>query len=255
MSAVLRHMNEGIPMSSASNASRAKPTLVFIHGSGDDAQIWDALIACLPQYTALALDLPGHGARTDDPGPAAMTVEDYAASVSDELTRRGTDNACLVGHSLGSAVALRLAVDAPELVGRLVLVGAGARLRVLPAVLAEAATDAAAAKGKLVELAFAPAHGAEARAMIEQSPPPTPGILYRDLAACDGFDMMAELAQIRQPALILTGEEDRLTPPKYGNFLAEHIGNARFAIIPNAGHYAQIEAPAACAEAISAWLG
>lgn len=240
---------------SMSSASNGHPTLVFIHGSGDDAHIWDTLIACLPQYTAIALDLPGHGTRTGEPGPATMTVEDYAASVRNELARRDLNHVCLVGHSLGSAIALRLAVDAPEVVSRLVLVGAGARLRVLPAILAEAASNPAAAKAKLVELAYAPTHAADAWAVIEQAPPPTPGILYRDLAACDGFDMMAELAQINQPALILTGEEDRLTPPKYGSFLAERISSAQLVLVPDAGHYAQIEAPAACAEAISTWLG
>jgi pimeloyl-ACP methyl ester carboxylesterase len=240
---------------SMSSARNGYPTLVFIHGSGDDAHIWDALIACLPQYTAIALDLPGHGTRTEESSPATMTVADYAASVRHELARRDLNHVCLVGHSLGSAIALRLAVDAPEVVSRLVLVGAGARLRVLPALLAEAASDPAAAKAKLVELAYAPTHAADAHTMIEQAPTPTPGILYRDLAACDTFDMMAELAQIAQPVLILTGEEDRLTPPKYGSFLAERIRGAQLALIADAGHYVQIEAPAACAEAISAWLG
>lgn len=254
MNAVANHVNKGVP-TSMSSASNGHPTLVFIHGSGDDAHIWDALIACLPQYTAIALDLPGHGTRTDAPGPATMTVGDYAASVRNELARRGVKSVCLVGHSLGSAIVLRLAVDTPEVVSRLVLVGAGARLRVLPALLAEAASDPAAAKAKLVELAYAPTHVADARAMIEQAPPPTPGILYRDLAACDKFDMMAELAQITQPVLILTGEEDRLTPPKYGSFLAEQISSAHLVLIPDAGHYAQIEAPVACAAAISTWLG
>ncbi len=52
-----------------SSARSAIPTIVFLHGSGDNAQVWDAVIACLPQYTAIALDLPGHGALTNRPGP------------------------------------------------------------------------------------------------------------------------------------------------------------------------------------------
>ena len=79
-------------------------------------------------------------------------------------------------------------------------------------------------------------------------------MLYRDLAACDGFDMMSELGHIAQPTLIVTGEEDRLTPPKYARFLAEHLDNAQLALLPNAGHYAQLEAPGAIADAIRAWL-
>ena len=57
-----------------SSAGSASPTIVFLHGSGDSAHVWDAVIACLPQYTALALDLPGHGALLDRPGPAMMSL-------------------------------------------------------------------------------------------------------------------------------------------------------------------------------------
>jgi pimeloyl-ACP methyl ester carboxylesterase len=237
-----------------SSARSAAPTIVFLHGSGDDAHVWDAVVACLPQYTAIALDLPGHGALTNRPGPSVMSVDDYAGDVRAELTRRSLEHVCLVGHSLGSAIALRMAVDYPALVSRLVLVGAGARMRVLPALLAEAKTDPAAAKWKLVEVGFSPAHLSQARAFFDQLAPTAPGMLYRDLAACDGFDMMSELGHVAQPTLIVTGEEDRLTPPKYARFLAEHLDNAQLALLPNAGHYAQVEEPEAVASAIRAWL-
>ena len=237
-----------------SSARSAAPTLVFLHGSGDNAQLWDAVIACLPQYTAIALDLSGHGALTARPGPTTMSVDDYAGAVRAELTRRGLGHVCLIGHSLGSAIALRMAVDYPALVSRLVLVGAGARMRVLPALLEEARTDPSSAKWKLVEMGFAPAHQSQARPFFEHLAPTAPGMLYRDLAACDSFDIMSELGHIAQPTLIVTGEEDRLTPPKYAHFLAEHLDNAHLALLPNAGHYAQIEAPEAVASAIRAWL-
>ncbi len=237
-----------------SSARSAAPTLVLLHGSGDNAQVWNDLIARLPQYTAIALDLPGHGALIDRPGPTRMSVDDYAGAVRAELARRGLEHVCLVGHSLGSAIALRMAVDYPALVSRLVLIGAGARMRVLPALLDEARTDPSAANWKLTEMAFTAAHQSQARAFFEQLTPPAPGMLYRDLAACDGFDMTSELGHIAQPTLIVTGEEDRLTPPKYARFLAEHLDNAQLALLANAGHYAQLEAPGAIADAIRAWL-
>jgi pimeloyl-ACP methyl ester carboxylesterase len=237
-----------------SSARSAIPTIVFLHGSGDNAQVWDAVIACLPQYTAIALDLPGHGALTNRPGPARMTVDDYAGVVRAELTRRGLEHVCLVGHSLGSAIALRMAVDYPALVSRLVLVGAGARLRVLPTLLEHTRTEQETAKLGLVELAFAPAHQRQAREFARRLAPTAPGMLHRDLAACNDFDIMSELGHIAQPTLVVTGEEDRLTPPKYAHFLAEHLDSARLVLLPNVGHYAQIEAPEAIAEAIRAWL-
>jgi pimeloyl-ACP methyl ester carboxylesterase len=145
-------------------------------------------------------------------------------------------------------------VDYPALVSRLALVGAGARLRVLPALLEQARTDPEAGKSELVELGFAPGHQQQAREFNKHLPPIAAGTLHRDLAACNSFDMMDELGHIAQPTLVLTGEEDRLTPPKYARFLAERLDNARLALLPGVGHYAQLEAPAAIADAIRAWL-
>lgn len=233
--------------------------LVFIHGSGDSARTWDPLIARLPGYECLALNLPGHGDRIDRPGPPVMSVGDYADAVRAALARRELAGVTLVGHSLGGAIALRMALEYPALVGRIVLVGTGARMRVLPAILEAAKSsvraDVARAHRELGRLAFAPEHEAQADAYIAAMEPFAPGVYGRDLAACDAFDMMADLARIEQPALIVTGESDRLTPPKYAAYLRDHLENAHLALIPAAGHYAQVEAPDAVAAAIREWLG
>ncbi|MFI5277667.1 MAG: alpha/beta fold hydrolase, partial [Ktedonobacterales bacterium] len=52
----------------------ATETLVFVHGSGDSGAVWAPLITLLPDVHAVALDLPGHGALVDQPGPAEMSV-------------------------------------------------------------------------------------------------------------------------------------------------------------------------------------
>src|SRR5689334_3692195 len=108
----------------AAYPARQRRPVVCLHGTGDNAHHWDRLIARMPAYPVVALDLPGHGANLDRPGPAEMGVIDYADYARAELTRRGLKDVCLIGHSLGSAVAMRLAVDHPSLVRRLVLVGA-----------------------------------------------------------------------------------------------------------------------------------
>jgi pimeloyl-ACP methyl ester carboxylesterase len=237
-----------------SQAQGAAPALVFLHGSGNSAQVWDEVIARLPGYACVALALPGHGALVDRPGPAGMTLDDYVAGVRAELTRRGLRRVCLVGHSLGSALALRLAVDYPDLVARLVLVGAGARLRVLPAFLAEARERPDAVRRHLAEIGFARANAGLREAYLARPIPLAPGMLHRDLAACDTFDMLAQLGHVAQPVLIVAGEEDQLTPPKYALYLRDHLADARLLLIPSAGHYLPIEAPAALADAIRLWL-
>ncbi len=238
----------------AANTARQRYPIVCLHGTGDSARHWDRLIACLPQYSILALDLPGHGANIDRPGPAEMSVGDYADHVRAELTRRGLKDVCLVGHSLGSAIALRLAVDHPSLVRRLVLVGGGARLRVLPALLESAGRNPAATMRELVEMGFATRHQDEAKRYYESLLPVAPGVVRRDLTACDRFDMMPELGHIWQTALLVTGEEDRLTPVKYARYLEEHLAAAKLQVLPDAGHYAAIEAPGALAETLARWL-
>jgi pimeloyl-ACP methyl ester carboxylesterase len=238
----------------AANPARQRWPIVCLHGTGDNAHHWDRLIACLPEHPNIALDLPGHGANIDRPGPAEMGIVDYADHVRAELTRRGLKDVCLVGHSLGSAIALRLAVDHPSLVRRLVLVGAGARLRVLPALLEVARTNPAATMRELVDMGFAPRHQDEAKRYYESLLPVAPGVVRRDLIACDRFDMMEELGHISQTALLVTGEEDRLTPPKYARYLQEHLAAAQLRLLPGAGHYAAVEAPDAVADTIGRWL-
>lgn len=230
------------------------PTLVFIHGSGDSAQVWEPLIAALPdEYTYLALDLPGHGALLDQP-PADASVAGYASFVSQELQRRGIVAPTILGHSLGGAVALRLALDAPQQVARLVLIGTGARLRVSPVGLERARKAGPTGDAELTRLSFSDAHAADALAYQQARRPTTPGMLYRDLIACDAFDIMAEVGSISAPSLVVVGAEDRMTPEKYSRFLADKLPHAKLVVVPEAGHYVQIEQPDQVASALRAWL-
>jgi pimeloyl-ACP methyl ester carboxylesterase len=228
--------------------------LIFIHGSGDSGAIWAPLLALLPDVDTLALDLPGHGERVAEPGPERMSVRDYAEDVYRSLTARGVDGGVIIGHSLGGAITLRLAVDHPTFARRLVLVGTGARLRVAPRFLEEARAAGPEGSLSLTETEFAQGHEEQAHALYAARPPTAPGILYRDLAACDAFDIISELGDITQPALIIVGEADRMTPVKYAEFLRQRLPQSELVIIPDAGHCVQIERPEAVATALRAWL-
>lgn len=229
-------------------------TLVFIHGSGDSAAVWGPLIALLPEVGSVALDLPGHGALVDAPGAPTMSVADYAAFVHGEIERRGLSQVTLMGHSLGGAIALQLALASPALVSRLGLIGSGARLRVAPAFLDAAREADPQGASVITRMSFAEEHTAEADAYHASRAPTAPGILYRDLAACNQFDVMGELGRITQPTLVAVGEGDRMTPPKFAEFLAAQVRGSTIVIIPDAGHYVQIEQPQRLADAIRAWL-
>uniref|UniRef100_UPI002ACE0E96 alpha/beta fold hydrolase n=1 Tax=Chloroflexus sp. TaxID=1904827 RepID=UPI002ACE0E96 len=154
--------------------------------------------------------------------------------------------AIVVGHSMGGAIALQLAVDAPQIVTGLGLVGSAARLRVAPALLAGLAGDAAARREAINTLAhwlFSPAAdpGLIREAFAEYAAP-DPAILLADLQACDGFDIRSQLAAIRCPALVVTGADDTLTPPKLGAELAAGLSGEHH-LLANAGHMPMLEAP------------
>jgi pimeloyl-ACP methyl ester carboxylesterase len=70
-----------------------------------------------------------------------------------------------------------------------------------------------------------------------------PAVLLGDLMACDGFDVISRLGEIDCPTLVICGEEDRMTPMRYAQYLANHIKGARIEIIQGAGHMVMLEKP------------
>jgi pimeloyl-ACP methyl ester carboxylesterase len=69
-------------------------------------------------------------------------------------------------------------------------------------------------------------------------------VVHQDFQACDQFNMMEQLHEVKSPALILCGEEDQLTPIKYGSYLADKLPTAYMETVPDAGHMVMLERPA-----------
>jgi pimeloyl-ACP methyl ester carboxylesterase len=230
--------------------------LVFIHGSGDSAGAWRLQRNDLGKdYAAYAIDLPGHGERPDIFSDM-VSVQEYAQAaytiMRDELQ---LDRPIIGGHSLGGAVALAMALTYAEELSGLILVGTGARLRVLPSILEATLAHPEEARRELSTMAIAEANRESVMpGILRDQGKPGPNMLHRDLAACDKFDCMAQLSEIHMPALIICGAEDRLTPVKYSQYLHDHLQDSTLHIIPNAGHYVMREQPAAVNQAIRAWL-
>jgi pimeloyl-ACP methyl ester carboxylesterase len=244
-----------------SSAAGEATRVVFIHGSGDSAAAWQQQIAFLGKERALALDLPGHGARAADAGPAEMSVRDYALDVRAQIQAAGLSLPIVAGHSLGGAIALQLALDWPEEFSGLILIGTGARLRVLPALLEAARRDQTGTLQQIRGLArrtavpFRPSDASSLDSVPAAAVPPlAEGVFYRDLAACNAFDVMAEIGRITLPALVICGDEDAMTPPKYAEYLRAHLPRATLRMIPGAGHIVMRDQPEALNAAIGAWL-
>lgn len=226
-------------------------TLVFIHGSGDSSRVWQPQLTYFPQ--AHALDLPGHGQRPDSL-PLKASVADYAratyAIIRAELELRARP--IIAGHSLGGAIALQMALDYGKELDGLILIGTGARLRVHPTLLAQAQQTPELAKGRLTELATT--EPTIRQTTLREVSPSDPMSLYRDLVACDAFDVMNRLHEITAPTLIICGADDQLTPVKYSTYLHQHIPGSQLEVIEQAGHYVMREQTEVANRAIEMWL-
>jgi pimeloyl-ACP methyl ester carboxylesterase len=224
--------------------SPAALPLVCLHGAGGSAAMWTQLHAGLAsEQPVFALDLPGHGRSA--PFVEAASLDRYAGVVRDALDALGLARAVLVGHSMGGAVALLVALAVPERVAGLILVGTAARLRVAPAILEGIGRDPAAAVERICAMAYGPSAPGElvARGVAEMRPVP-PAVLEGDFRACDGFDVRSRVGAIAAPALVLVGSEDVMTPPRFAAELASPLPAARLETVQGAGHMLPVEAGA-----------
>jgi len=213
-------------------------TLVFIHGSGGSHRLWDAQMDL--GFDCIALDLPGHG---QSGGKPAASIGDYAAGVSEFLGQMRLNRPVyLVGHSMGAAISLTCALRQPELLDGIILIGTGPRMKVMPSFLD--ALHSGNSDPGFFKLAFSPDAPAEmVDAMVQTIALVPAPVLYADFSACNDFDLSQELEGISMPALIIVGVDDRLTPQKLAQYVAEHIAGARLQVISRAGHFVMIEKP------------
>lgn len=230
------------------------PPLVLIHGSGGSRLHWPPQLRRLPNYRVFGLDLPGHG---DSPGNGETTINGYVKRVVEWLDEQRIESAVLAGHSMGGAIAMTAALEEPDRVAGLVLVGTGGRLRVTEEIL-QASADPDRLK-ETVEVVTAWSFAdqtpeklvtlAKMRMMEIQSE-----VIHGDFTACNQFDILDRLAEIQIPSLILCGEQDRLTPLKYARYLDEHIPESTLVLIEGAGHMVMLERPLEVAEAVENFL-
>jgi len=231
-----------------------RPPLVLIHGAGGDHLSWPAEIRRLADVRVFTLDLPGHGKSE---GPGRQAVADYANSVVGFMDAAGLARAVFVGHALGGAIALTLAIDHPECVAGIGLISSGPRLPMAASVLENAANPATfiLAVQSLQELMHIPP---SAKHLKDQAfrhlSSIRPTLFHGDLRACDQFDATARLDAIQTPVLVVCGTDDQLTPRRYSETLAGQIPGAALQTIDGAGHLVMLEQPRRVAGLLSVFL-
>jgi pimeloyl-ACP methyl ester carboxylesterase len=241
----------------------ALPAIVFIHGAAFDHSVWQWQSRYFAHHgqTVLAVDLPGHGRS---PSPTRATIPALADWVAALVESATLENAAVVGHSMGSLVALETAIRHPSRVSKLVLIGTSAPMPVGEAFLAAARDNSPAALD--METVWGHARGA----VLTQSPVPGislmgasrslnarahDGVLHADLNACHEYrPLIDSIRALRVPTLVIAGTRDQMTPMKAGKALAAEIPGARFATL-DAGHSMMSEAPRATLEELREFLG
>ena len=230
----------------------AKPTVVFLHGAGLDHS-WFGLQSRYFGYhgrNVLALDLPGHG-RSE--GPPIPTIEGMADWLFTALKTLKIEKAAVVGHSMGSLVALELAARYPAQAERIALIGVGYPMKVTEAFLEAARSNDYAA----FDMHNIWGHGA--RVALGANPNPgmwmygdtlarlarlAPGVLYNDLKACNDYGAGVEsAARVKCPVLFIVGRRDVMTPLETARPLQEKISGAKTVEIAPSGHSLMAEAP------------
>jgi pimeloyl-ACP methyl ester carboxylesterase len=211
--------------------------LLFIHGAGGSHKLWEYQLNFFDH--AIAVDLAGH-----DVGAGRNTIDEYVEEVKRFCDENSLRNIVMIGHSMGGGIAQKFALDYQEYLKAIVLVCTGAKLRVAPNIFAAIKENHAQAIELITELAFSKkAPGEIRKRTAEEIMRISPEVIYSDFEACDKFNVMSRLKEIKLPTLIICGLEDQLTPVKYSEYLKNNIPNSRLEIIADAGHMVMLEKP------------
>lgn len=240
-----------------------KESVVFIHGAGMDHSVWTLICRHFARHgrNVIAVDLPGHGRSGGEAGESIEALSDWLVALLDALQ---VQRAAIVGHSLGSLVALDCAARHPTRVRALAMVAGTAPMPVSDAILQAAAANDHAAFDMLTQWGYSKRHqyggnsnpglwmiGGTLR-LFERS---RPGVLHADMSACNNYTTGLECAAaVRCPVLLVLGAEDRLTPVRATDALRAALPDPDFRILENAGHTLMVEAPNALLDALKTAL-
>lgn len=242
------------------------PCVVFIHGALHDHSVWTLPARWFAHHGhgVLAVDLPGH-ARS--PGAPLASIEALGGWLLSVLDAAGVERAALVGHSMGSLVALEAAARAPERATQLVMVGTAYPMKVSQALL-DTARDSplkaidqvnAFSHSSLAPKPSSPGPGVwlrgANRALMRrvQAAQTALNLFHHDFTLCDRYEGgLAAAAKVRCPATLILGERDQMTSPKQAREIAQALKASVRKL--SAGHSLMSEAPDGVLAALRAAL-
>ena len=230
------------------------PAVVVLHGWGGRIESIEPIVACLGRdFRVLALDLPGFGGS---PIPQSVWgTPDYAAWVGEVVRSRGISRAHFIGHSFGGKTSLQIAGTQPELVEKLVAVGATG-LRTPPSASALAKRALSKAAGAVGGL------GPPGRAFKQAVFKRVASQDYRDAGELRPIfvrvvneDLSGLLPQILSPTLLIWGTQEDAVPVEHGKRMANLIPDAGLVLFEGAGHFAYLDDPGRFCRVIRHFFG
>ena len=230
------------------------PAIVFLHPWSTNRYIWAGQLPIFAQdHRCILVDHRGHG--LSDKPESGYALGEMAADVVAILDDAGIDKAVLVGNSIGGMAAMQVSLDAPErVIGNLIL-SSGTNIGAdTPPEVAEAMQkDWKGVFSALLDGAVSPKSKVdrpEISAFMEgcfRTPSNfTEGVFFASAADPNGvfyWNISDRLKEIKQPTLIIAGEDDNATTPAHNQFLADNIPNANIKMYKDVGHFCQLEKP------------
>ena len=225
--------------------------IVLVHGAGGSSQRWSEQLSIFDsQYNSWVMDLPGHGKSE---GSLLSNIKDMAEFIDDFSGALFLGKFVLVGHSMGGAIAQEFALQYPEKLSGLILIGTGARLKVSREILGTLAAGQMPFKDVNHLYGSSTPDNKREEAMREMNEL-SPAVYWADFEACNKFDRVLSVEKIKVPSLIIVGDEDVMTPMKYSQFLSSNLLNSQLRIIKGAGHMCMLEKPTEVTEEIKNFI-
>jgi pimeloyl-ACP methyl ester carboxylesterase len=228
--------------------------VIFIHGAGGNARSWYFQKEYLKNSMEVVLiDLPGHGTDADGTGHNKLAA--YVDYMHETISELGIDKCYMVGHSMGGAITMSFALSFPHILKGIVLITTGAKLRVFPEILDGLNKDKESAVRAIMNHAFSKkAPVALKENGFKEMMKCRAEVIYGDFFACEKHDLMDSVKKIKVPALIICGNDDVLTPPKYSQYLHGQLEGSNLITVEDAGHMVTLEKPDEVNKSIKEWI-
>jgi pimeloyl-ACP methyl ester carboxylesterase len=230
-----------------------KHILLFIHGAGGNSLTWSGQVGYSFGNSRLLIpELPCHGASK---GESLDSIDRYTSVMMDFLDSLQINKVIPVGHSMGGAVALNMAINYSYRIEAIILIDTSALLPVNRIIFDKLKEGSLSAAKLICKFSFSQSTSQILidKTITEMAKCPA-NVLENDFIACNEFNQSGNLYTITQPTLILCGEEDKMTPPANSEFLNNEIIDSELVFVKNAGHMAMLEKPTEVNEAIHSFL-